>query len=87
VSDGVSGEIKAENKIYFEDRPHGIIREGTNKNDKVKGTKYDDTLLGYGGRDKLYGRNGNDILDAGLGKARPDIIKGGKGSDIFVIKD
>ena len=87
VSDGMGGAINAENNINFEDRPDGIIREGTNKNDKVKGTKYDDTLLGYGGRDKLYGRNGNDILDAGLGKARPDIIKGGKGSDIFVIKD
>ena len=87
VSDGIGGSVAASNSIYFEDVPDGIIRNGTSARDILKGTTRDDTLLGYGGSDKLLGKKGNDIIDAGLHGGRREIVKGGKGSDTFVIKE
>ena len=87
VSDGMGGSAPASISIYFEDVPDGIVRNGTSARDILKGTTRDDTLLGYGGSDKLLGKKGNDIIDAGLHGGRREIVKGGKGSDTFVIKE
>ena len=87
VADEEGGSVAASNSIYFDDMPEGVTRQGTSGKDKLKGTKYDDILLGHGGKDKLIGKNGDDILDAGVWSKKPDVAKGGKGSDTFVIKE
>ena len=60
--------------------------KGTKKNDRLIGTRWNDHLLGKNGRDTLIGGKGDDRLDAGqdVGQ-KPDLAKGGKGSDTFVI--
>ena len=87
VADGSGGSITASNRIYFDDMPDGIVRRGTNKKDKLKGSNYNDTLMGYGNSDKLIGKKGDDIIDAGFYGKKPDVVRGGSGSDTFVIKD
>ena len=83
----MGGLVDASNSIYFDDMPDGITSKGNRKNNKLKGTKYDDTLLGYGGKDKLLGTKGDDIIDCGTWHKKPDVANGGKGSDTFVIKE
>ena len=61
---------------------------GTNGNDKIKGTKGDDFIYGEGGLDKINGGKGDDIIYSGAwsgGKA--DVVKGGKGVDMFVLDE
>ena len=61
---------------------------GTKKKDKLNGSNFSDEVFGYGGADKINGKKGDDLIDAGSWtKGRFDKIKGGKGSDTFVIKD
>jgi Ca2+-binding RTX toxin-like protein len=50
-------------------------------NDTVRGSAYDDYLLGYDGADRLYGNGGNDGLDGGNGN---DILDGGAGKDVMI---
>ena len=45
---------------------------------EVRGTQFDDTMLGGDGEDKLIGGDGNDTLDGGTGN---DILQGGAGDD------
>jgi Ca2+-binding RTX toxin-like protein len=62
--------------------------KGSRKNDRLNGTNGADQILGKGGNDIINGKNGDDLIDPGkwtTGKF--DKIKGGKGSDTFVIKD
>jgi len=47
---------------------------------EVRGSNFDDTLVGSSGNDNLFGGNGNDVLRGGLGA---DFLDGGSGSDRF----
>jgi sugar lactone lactonase YvrE len=51
---------------------------GSNKKDKLKGSKFADVIAGLGGKDKIKGVKGNDRLCGGKGK---DKLKGGPGKD------
>ena len=61
---------------------------GSNNKDRLKGTNGADEILGYGGNDVINGKGGDDLIDSGswtIGKF--DKVKGGSGSDTFVVKD
>ncbi len=75
--------------VYGElSRPQQYRRfAGTSGIDKIIGSSRDDRILGYGGADKINGKNGDDLIDPGYWTKGLDNIKGGKGSDTFVIKD
>ena len=57
---------------------------GTANNDVLKGTVWDDYILGYGGNDVLYGYSGNDYFEAGSGN---DTVYGGDGDDYILGED
>jgi hypothetical protein len=52
--------------------------EGTNKNDRLCGTKTDDYITGGNGDDTVFGKGGDDVIVGGNGK---DLISGGRGDD------
>lgn len=60
---------------------------GTDKNDKLKGSKEADVINGEEGNDKLQGKNGDDSLNGGAGKDKlyggnnEDTLDGGAGVD------
>ena len=87
VIDGDGGSVTSSNSVYFNDVPDGIVRQGTASNDRLIGIKGDDTLLGYGGSDKIRGQRGDDVIDAGPHGSKADKVKGGLGSDTFIIKE
>ena len=61
---------------------------GSSKKDRLKGTSGADEILGYGGNDVINGKNGDDLIDPGIwSTGKFDKVKGGKGSDTFVVKD
>ena len=61
---------------------------GTDKKDRLTGSKGADEITGYGGQDIINARGGDDIIDAGVHtKGGFDKVKGGAGSDTFVIKN
>ena len=61
---------------------------GTYSNDKIKGTKGDDAIFGNGGFDKINAGKGDDIIFPGAWSGgRADLVKGGKGNDVFVLKE
>ena len=76
--DASSTSIKA--RILALDSPpvDGVVKDGDEGNDVLKGTHRDDILRGHGGRDWLFGGRGDDRLD---GRAGNDTIFGGKGDD------
>jgi Ca2+-binding RTX toxin-like protein len=49
---------------------------------KIKGTRNSDTLTGSLRSEKIWGRDGDDIIDGGLGGN--DKAWGGKGADRFI---
>lgn len=51
---------------------------GTDNNDTVSGTSFDDIIIGEGGDDLIHGNYGNDKIDGGAGN---DVITGGHGDD------
>jgi Ca2+-binding RTX toxin-like protein len=51
---------------------------GTQKKDKIKGSRGDDVIATLGGKDKVNSKGGNDRICGGKGK---DKLKGGKGKD------
>jgi Ca2+-binding RTX toxin-like protein len=51
---------------------------GSDKKDKLKGSRFPDVIAGLGGKDKIKGVKGNDRLCGGKGK---DKLKGGPGKD------
>ena len=59
----------------------GISLSGTDGNDSIWGTAYDDILSGGNGNDTLIGYAGNDTLIGGTGN---DTIKGGAGNDVYI---
>ena len=72
-----------------QDNSNGVnIIEGSNKKNKLKGSNGADKIFGYEGADKIDGKKGDDIIDPGLWKkGRFDVVKGGRGSDTFILKD
>ncbi|MDJ0737044.1 MAG: calcium-binding protein [Nostocaceae cyanobacterium] len=52
--------------------------DGTERKDKLNGTKGNDYIDGGNGSDKLMGRKGDDLIVGGYGA---DVIDGGKGDD------
>jgi len=57
---------------------------GTEKRDKLRGTKNVDVIFGLGGNDRILGKDGDDCLIGGEGNDR---IIGGKGDDIIFGND
>jgi Ca2+-binding RTX toxin-like protein len=72
-----------------QDNPNGMnIIEGTNNKNRLKGSNGADKIFGYEGADKIDGKKGDDIIDPGLWKkGKFDVVKGGSGSDTFILKD
>ena len=64
--------------VSVDPEPEGVTRNGTKKNDKLKGAGGDDLLKGKGGKDKLLARGGDDDLQGGGGR---DLLKGQGGDD------
>ena len=58
---------------------------GSNKKDRLTGTNAADEIYGFDGNDEIFGKKGDDLIDAGLGIKNK--VKGGGGSDIFVLND
>jgi Ca2+-binding RTX toxin-like protein len=67
---------------------NGVIR-GTNKRDRLVGTKHDDVILGLRRADKIRARPGNDKVEGGggkdniTGKKGNDVLSGGRGKDVI----
>ena len=79
--DGTNGNDKLKAK------KNRAIIFGGDGNDKIVGSKFDDVIYGGDGKDKINGKHGDDIIDPGKSKNNQwEAVKGGKGSDIFVLK-
>ena len=62
--------------------------KGSSERDRLNGTQSHDKLLGYESADRINGMGGDDIIDPGLSTEKTfDKVKGGSGSDTFVVKD
>lgn len=51
---------------------------GGNGNDRLTGTRLNDTLIGGSGNDRIFGRAGNDVIKGNDGR---DVLFGGSGDD------
>ena len=59
---------------------------GTEEKDRIRGTNGVDKIWAFGGSDVIKGRGGDDYIDPGVWTTgKFDKVKGGKGSDTFVI--
>ena len=70
---GLMDEIKAENTLL-----NSKFLQGTDKNNRLVGTKNTDVILAGAGNDKVMGLEGNDMLSGDEGN---DIVMGGDGND------
>ena len=62
--------------------------KGSSERDRLNGTRSHDELLGYESADRINGMGGDDIIDPGLSTEKTfDKVKGGSGSDTFIVKD
>ncbi len=66
--------------------------QGSDKSEKVDGTKGNDTIFGGLGSDEIKGDDGDDLLfgvdtSSGFGQGEQDKLKGEKGADTFVLGD
>lgn len=61
-----------------------VLRKGTKKADRLRGSAAGDRLLGRGGNDRLKGLAGDDCLNGGKGKDR---LVGGPGNDQISARD
>lgn len=65
----------------------GVVKDGDDGNDILKGTHRNDVLRGHDGKDLLFGLKGDDRLDGGEGNDKifagtgDDIVLGGAGND------
>jgi Ca2+-binding RTX toxin-like protein len=62
----------------------GVLTVVLAGDDRIKGSKGDDWLIGLDGEDKIEGDKGSDYLIGGLGD---DLLIGGHGSDYFVFEE
>jgi len=51
---------------------------GTERHNRIFGTRGDDVIVALGGHDIIFGRDGDDVICAGTGK---DLVLGGDGDD------
>ena len=58
---------------------------GGQGDDYIRGNGGDDFLFGEGGLDRIFGDGGDDFLDAGFDQTTADELRGGSGSDEFVV--
>lgn len=63
------------------DEVDGLVLDGDDGRDRLRGDNGDDVLNGNGGNDRLTGGAGDDVLSGGAGRDRLD---GGLGDDVFV---
>lgn len=61
-------------------RPNRVMHGLMQGDDTVTGSKFNDSLWGFGGNDTMDGKAGNDYL---YGHAGDDTLTGGKGADHF----
>lgn len=52
--------------------------DGTDKGERLKGTRFDDTINAKAGKDKVIARGGNDTVNGGADR---DILSGERGND------
>ena len=71
-----------QNTVFFTDAAGNQVTETLLNVENVRGTEFDDTLIGNDDSNSLNGDEGNDILLGGLGN---DNLYGGAGADTFVI--
>lgn len=67
----------------------GVVKDGDDTNNILKGTRRDDILRGHDGNDLLFGQKGDDRLEGGAGNDRifagkgDDTVLGGRGNDLI----
>ncbi len=64
-------------------RNDGLVGEGDHIGSDieiVRGSAYNDRLIGHAGRNTFYGLGGNDVLAGGSGN---DVLRGGAGNDVL----
>ncbi|OAP47607.1 Ig-like domain-containing protein [Sinorhizobium americanum] len=71
----------AAEKISYQAYDHAVLVAAAGGNDRIVGSRFDDTLEGVEGNDRLNGGAGNDILSGGVGR---DKLIGGEGADSFL---
>jgi hypothetical protein len=54
---------------------------GTDRGDRLTGTRFDDVIDGLGGADTVFGLGGADLIDGGAGR---DTVRAGAGNDLVV---
>jgi Ca2+-binding RTX toxin-like protein len=71
----------AKNTVSYKAYDHPVVVAAMGGNDRITGSRFDDTLDGGAGKDRLCGGAGDDILNGGAGR---DLLAGGAGDDTFV---
>jgi len=75
--------------ISFGQMETGVYVEGGAGGDGIKGTLFNDTLIGGGGSDYIFASNGNDYVtgdngnDTVVGGLGVDTVYGGRGNDLI----
>ena len=79
------GLVAADVQAAFDtDGLDGVLAAVLTGDDRIKGSKGDDWLIGLAGDDKIDGDKGSDYLFGGEGD---DLLIGGHGSDYFVFEE
>lgn len=77
----------AKDTVSYKAYDHAVLVAANGGNDRITGSKFNDSLDGGAGNDRLRGGAGNDILNGGAGNDRlhggagDDILNGGAGHD------
>lgn len=89
----------AREKVSYKAYDHAVLVDAKGGNDRIIGSKFDDTLNGGAGHDSLRGGAGDDDISGGIGNdhlsggwgddvlnggSGHDLLAGGKGHDAFV---
>lgn len=80
---GLLSEIEADFKFSHDENPDFELNVNEER-DRLNGTAGDDLIVGTATSDFIYGLDGNDTLDAGLGTAAWQQLVGGDGDDTYI---